>query len=98
MVLLFMSFTLLAKCLGIGIESTERAHQILLASAKLAPAGAQRDGIRRLFRTEAAVAAARIGRADSTASSVGYRSQARYTPRHHHTDGAALFALHTDTM
>src|SRR5512143_452818 len=62
---------------GVGVERPEGAHQLGPAGAQvLLPPGAERGGVGRLRRAEAAVAAALVGGADRAAAGLGDGPQA----------------------
>src|SRR6266849_2107278 len=98
MVLVFMRFTLLAECAGIGVEAPERPQNVPVVHAELTQLCAQRGGIRRFFRTVAAIAATRIGRTDGAAPGVRDGAKAWDAPRDHHADSPAQLALYTDAV
>src|SRR5216683_3802941 len=98
MVLVFMRFTLLAECAGIGIEAAEYPQNVLILHAKLSQLCAQRGGIGRFFRAIAAITATIVGWADGAAPGVRDGAQTWDTSCNHHTNGATQLALYTDAV
>ena len=81
-----------------GVEGAVDAHEVALARPRARHPRAQRRGVRRLHRPEAAVAAAVVGRAERAAAGVGDRPEARRAVRDHHADVAAPLALDADAV
>src|SRR4051794_9781567 len=96
MVLLaLMAVSLLAERLRPGINPPEGPRDGRLQYPHLGPLARQRSGVGSLFGAEAAEAAALIKRAERAAAGVRHRAEAGRAAGHHHTDGAARFALDT---
>src|SRR6266568_3708659 len=98
MVLFFMGLALLTECLSIGIESTERSHNVLISCTKMLPLSTQRGSIGRLFRTKAPVAPTMIGRTDGTAAGMSDGAETWRTMGNHYTYCSVSLAIHTDTI
>src|SRR5208337_3114615 len=92
--LAFTCFTLFPERFGPRIKGAERTHQVGIFDAELVPPLAQRSGIGRLFRPEAAVASAPIRRAECATARLCDRAHTRYALRNHHAHHAQPFALH----
>src|ERR1035438_4816629 len=78
------------------VERAVHANQVDVVQVELAHPGAQRPGVGRLHRPEAAVAAAIERRAQSAAAGVRHRAQARRAVSDHDAVVAAQLALLAD--
>src|SRR4051794_24491094 len=81
-----------------GVEGAVQAHQVALVDAVPQQPGAQRAGVGRLHRPEAAVAAAVITGAQRAAAGVRHRAEARRAVRDEHAHVAGALALHTHAV
>src|SRR5579875_1888844 len=88
-----MRLRLLPERLRARGERPERADQVALTRAQLAPPRGQRRGVRRLGRPEAPVAAPGERRAQRAAAGLGHRAQARRAVRDHHAGDPGPLAL-----
>ena len=94
-----MFFRFGPKSLGIGVKLAEKADQVRLRQVELCfKPGGQGLGVGSLFGAEAAVAGPVIGRAQSPATRLGHRSQARQSPGHQNTDISTPLALQTHAV
>src|SRR3954469_8101222 len=80
------------------VEGAVDAHDVGLADPQPPEPVAERAGVRRLHRPEAAVAAAVVARAQRSAAGVRDRPEARRPVRDHHADVAAPLALDADAV
>ena len=93
------SLGLLPERLGVGVEGAEDARAMSRRAMPSARArAAERSGVRRLHRPEAAVAAAVVGRAERAAAGMGDRAEAGRAVRDHHADIALQLALDADAV
>src|SRR5690242_258004 len=83
---------------GFDVEGAEDIVDLAVAHAEEVQAPGQRRGVRCLLRSEAAVAAAVVRRADRAAACVRDRAEARRPVGDRHADGAAPLALHADAL
>src|SRR3954471_8100173 len=92
-VLLAMALGLLAERRRRGVERLEQPADLAARRAERDQLIGERPGARRVARAEAAVAAARVARAQRAAAVVGHRPQAWRAVRDHDADVAAQLAL-----
>src|SRR5664279_968547 len=98
MVLRAMAVGFLAELVGVGVEGTVDALQFALAHADGGKLATQGRRIRRFHRTEAAIAAAIVARAERAAAGVGDRAKTRRAVGDHDADVALQFALNADAV
>src|SRR5579864_5329284 len=77
---------------GSGVETAEHTDYLLLARAEVLPLVAQRGRIGRFFGAKAAVAAARVGRADRAAARMRDGAEAGDVLCNHHAHRPAQLA------
>src|SRR5579871_1674980 len=97
-VLRAMTLGLRAERLAVSVEGTVEPMQVALARAEGSKLSRQRDRIRRLHRSIAAVTAAIVAGAQRTAAGVSDRAEAWRSVRDQHTDIASELALDADAM
>src|SRR4051812_48791893 len=97
-VLRAMALGLQAEGLGVGVEGAVETVDVAFARADLGQFLRQRDGVRRLHRSVAAIAAAVEARAERAAAGMGDRPQARRAVGNHHADIAFELALDADAV
>src|SRR5512132_1731582 len=95
---LAMGLALLTEGLGGRVISPERSEEVAVGGAEALHPPGEGSRVRALHRTEAAVAATVVGRADRATPRVRHRAKARRPVGHHHTDVAAPLALDANAV
>src|ERR1035437_555558 len=97
-VLAGISFALLAEGVGPGVERPEGSNQVWTRDPGALEPARKRRGVRGVRRTEAAVAAPTVGRAECTATGLRHRPETGRAGGNHHADVLTALALETDAV